>query len=509
MDIINYPGGIGFCVEHYSYHKKLIVILNIDREDGSTEHYIADAHYIEHLYENYEKWQTDKLPLYPYDSPYGKVTGISFSFIIHKDMRELPSIYVYKYASLEDFHRGHINIDDFRDPAFIKYNHFNTSHPYAETVQLALKEINTSREKLPIKPFFTRGNPDEPAHPVHEIHRLIDFVIERKRHDPYGRHYIHMAVFNFDNKNIINHLLYAYHEGVEIECIGGWEQVSSMDWIESIALLRQEGIQVYGVVRNTPHKESGGIASMHTKIIIFDGQASLSASFNLDFHIWGGNRENCIVSYSPYIALLYENIYQAIKGSYYISPEINLSSPFNSFYSFATYRAHNGKAYTCQDIIIREIARAKYSIIVVMFDINYLSGINEYGEKTNCIIELIKAQLRGVHVKMILNGSRVEAGPLPEIWDKDYRRYLKEPVQNLVDAGIEVIRLYNTWDIFSPLHHKFAIFDEESILTGSYNWYTVSTVSDEEMSLIRDREIAGKFLEEVYIMLRDFRLKYG
>ncbi|MEQ8192169.1 MAG: phospholipase D-like domain-containing protein, partial [Candidatus Eremiobacterota bacterium] len=82
-------------------------------------------------------------------------------------------------------------------------------------------------------------------------------------------------------------------------------------------------------------------------------------------------------------------------------------------------------------------------------------------------------------------------------------------VQSLVEAGIEVIRLYNTWDIFSPLHHKFAVFDEETVLTGSYNWYTVSAISDEEMSVIRDRGVAGKFLEEVYLLLSSFRLKHG
>ena len=506
MDIVNFPGGIGFCLEHYGFHKKLIVILNIYREDGSAEHYIQEASYVEQINKEYEKWQTDKLPLYPYDSHHGKVLNITFSFILHKDHKTLSSIYEYKFASIEDFYRGRISPDDFRD--FIKYNEYKLRIFHPETVQLSLHHINNPCEEFPVKPSFTRGNTEDPSHPRHEIHRLIDFVIDRKKRDIHGRHYIHMSVFNFDNPYIADHLIHAFYEGVEVECVGGWEQVSSMDYIESVAKLRKHKIPVYGVVRNIPH-EASGIASMHTKIIIFDGQASMSASFNLDFHIWGGNLENCVFHYSPHISVIYEHIYHAIKGAFYVSPHIDINARFNSFYSFAKYHSSDGKFYRAQDVIIREIRRAKHSIIVVMFDINYLPGFDEHGRRTDCIVELIKAKMRGVYVKIIFNGAVVETGRMPERWDKDYRRPLKEPVQSLVDAGIDVIRLYNTWDIFSPLHHKFAVFDEETVLTGSYNWYTVSAISDEEMSVIRDREIAGKYLEEVYLMLNSFRLKYG
>jgi len=510
MDISYSPGGIGFCLKNYSYNKKLYVIVYIHREDGAVENYILEGYYVEPLGNGYEKWQIRGIPIYPYHSPHGKAIKITFSFLIHKDGSVFPSFYEYKFASFFDLERCNVGLNDFREEGFITHNSFTTINPlHPATLQMAWREINHSPDRVPAGAFFTRGNTDSRDHPRHEIHRLLDMVIERKKRDPWGRHYIHIALFNFDNPYIAEHLLYACREGVEVECIGGWEQLSSLDWIESISLLRKAGIPLYGVVRNIPHDYRGGIGSMHTKIINFDGEASMTASFNLDFHIWGANWENAIFHYSPHIAILYENIYHAVKGTGYIPVQINPDCKFNSYYSFSSCPAFDGKNYKAEDIIIKEIRRARWSIVVVMFDIDYLIGVNEYGERTSTIDELTGAKWRGLDVKVILNGIKAEEGELPEIWDKDKRRPLKEPVSKLIDGEVEVFRVYNHWDIYSPLHHKFAVFDGETVMGGSYNWYSVSTVSDEEMVVIKDRELAGNFLEEASLILEKLRVKYG
>ena len=508
MDISYSAGGIGFSVKNYSHNKKLYIILYIEREDGVRENYILEALFVEPFKENFEKWQTKSLPLYLYESPHGKAVNITFSFIIHKDGKAIPSAYEYNYANYLDINRCRIELDDFLKGA--KYNTFMERHPlHPALIQMAWQEANNPMVNLEVRSFFTGGNTDSTSHPRHEIHRLIDMVIERKRRDPWGRHYIHIAVFNFDNPHMTDHLIYAKEQGVEIECLGGWEQVSSLDWIESFVDLRHHGIPIYGLVRNIPHDPSGGIASMHTKIINFDGEAAMTASFNLDFHIWGGNRENAIFLYSPHSAIHYENIYQAIKGSPYISPKIDPDSRFNSYYSFASYPSFNGKYYKAEDIIIREIRKSRSSITVVMFDLNHLCGKGDYGERASCIDELINAAWRGVNVKVVLNGIKAEEGDLPPEWDKDYQRPLKEPVKKMLHNGIEISRVYNPWDIYSPLHHKFAIFDEETVMGGSYNWYSVSPLSDEEMLVIRNRELAHEFVKETYVLLNDLRVKKG
>jgi phosphatidylserine/phosphatidylglycerophosphate/cardiolipin synthase-like enzyme len=58
-----------------------------------------------------------------------------------------------------------------------------------------------------------------------------------------------------------------------------------------------------------------------------------------------------------------------------------------------------------------------------------------------------------------------------------------------------------------PLHHKFAVFDGYTVITGSYNWYEPSLYSDEVLTVTRDRAIAGAFLDEAELLLRCFRIE--
>jgi phosphatidylserine/phosphatidylglycerophosphate/cardiolipin synthase-like enzyme len=47
------------------------------------------------------------------------------------------------------------------------------------------------------------------------------------------------------------------------------------------------------------------------------------------------------------------------------------------------------------------------------------------------------------------------------------------------------------------LHHKVMILDAETVITGSFNFSnSAATSNDENIVIIRDREIAGLYLEE-------------
>lgn len=405
-----------------------------------------------------------------YESCHGRIKYIIFSYIIHKDGRSIPSKYDYKLATLNDFHKGWIDLSDFHDPYFKTENTYSTYELNQEELQQALKRINNEYDSLPIRPFFTRGNTWDPGHPIHEIHRHIDRVIERKRNDRKGRHYIQIAMFDFDNYHVAEHFIYAKNSGVDIECIADWASISSMNCTENVARMRRAGISIYGVVRNTPCNPSEGIASMHTKFIIFDGEIVHSCSYNLHFHLWGGNWENGLVYYSRDFALLYSNIYHAIRGGVIQRLHVDPRHRYNLYYSFGSYYTPHRDYYRPRDAIITEIENAGHSIIVAMFDMDYLTGISYHdSHETDVITALINARNRGVRVRIIMNGMITHTGHLPEPWDKDFRRPLKEPVQRLKDAWIEVIYVYYWESIYSPLHHKFAVFDNYTVITESCN----------------------------------------
>ncbi|MBF0458218.1 MAG: hypothetical protein HQK99_10025 [Nitrospirae bacterium] len=504
--ISNFPGGIGFAFEDYAADKALRVVLKVFREDNAVEYYLMNADHCGHWGDNWQKWQTNQLPLFPYEGLHGRITHIKFSYVIHKDGVSIPSQYDYKFAVLDDFHRGYIDIGDFNAPDFNTINTYQTCELNRQDVQNALNRINFDYEHLPIRPYFTRGNTWSDDHPIHELHRHIDWVIKRKEEDMSGRHYIHMAIFDPDNYHVAQHLIHAKNKGVEVEVYAEWSAVSPMNATENIAKMRRAGIAICGIVRNNPSDPSYGIASMHTKFIIFDGEVVHSSSYNLHFHLWGGNWENGLVYYSREFATLYSNIYCAIKGGVIQRIEVTPESRYNLYYTFGSYYTHFRDYYRPQDVIITEINNAKHSIVVSMFDIGWLAGVSSYDHhETDVVSALITARNRGVQVKIILNGMIAHTGALPETWDKSKWRPLKEPAQRLKDNWMDLVFVYYHESIYSPLHHKFAVFDNYTVITESYNWYQASIHSDEVLSVTRDGRVAWDFMTEANKICESFR----
>ncbi|MGD0231826.1 MAG: phospholipase D-like domain-containing protein [Syntrophorhabdales bacterium] len=502
-----FPGGLGFSFLNYSDEKALRVRLAVKREDGVSEFYLSDASYVGEWGGPRQKWQTDRLPLFPYEGLHGLMRSMTFSYSILKDGVVIPSRYEYRFATLDDFYRGRLGHDDFRDPEFLRENNERPVAADDEVFQDAYDRFNASPKDRVMTPLFTRGDAGRQDHPVHEIHRAIDRVIDRKRREPAHPHSIRLAMFDFDNEHVTRHLVYAHDNGVGVECIGDWAQVSPMNASENIARLRRAGIRVYGIVRNDPSRRRADISSMHTKFILFDNDVVHSGSYNLHFHLWGGNWENGIVYRSPDASLLHLAVYRALKSGQRVRLAIDPSAPYNLYYSFGAY--HSGSAtMRAQDAIVSEIARARHSIVVCMFDLSPIRGIDpSSGRETDVIQALIRARDRGVRVQVILNGMITHAGPLPEPWDKAFPRPLKEPERRLKDAWIEVYYVYYWESVYSPLHHKFAVFDGQCVITGSYNWYEPSLYSDEVLSVTRDETIAASFLEEAELLLSSFRIE--
>jgi hypothetical protein len=54
------------------------------------------------------------------------------------------------------------------------------------------------------------------------------------------------------------------------------------------------------------------------------------------------------------------------------------------------------------------------------------------------------------------------------------------------------------------MHHKFAVIDGQTTLTGAYNWYSGSQVSDDDLVVVRDPSIAQRYLGEVTNLRRHY-----
>jgi cardiolipin hydrolase len=123
----------------------------------------------------------------------------------------------------------------------------------------------------------------------------------------------------------------------------------------------------------------------------------------------------------------------------------------------------------CRDIIVGQLKKALTSVDICVFTIsdNFITE-----EILNCLDRKLKIRIITDDEKVFDKGS-------------DIRKLSKAGIEVLVDA--------------SPhhMHHKFAIFDHQRIITGSYNWTrSASAHNQENVFLTDDKKVVGSFQEE-------------
>lgn len=92
---------------------------------------------------------------------------------------------------------------------------------------------------------------------------------------------------------------------------------------------------------------------------------------------------------------------------------------------------------------------------------------------------LIELKNRGVEVKVVLEDQQVN------VRGSEYER--------LKNAGVDV-KIDGNPDL---MHHKFAVIDDEFVITGSYNWSAAAEDrNDENLIVLRDKEVAELYKKE-------------
>ncbi len=132
-------------------------------------------------------------------------------------------------------------------------------------------------------------------------------------------------------------------------------------------------------------------------------------------------------------------------------------------------KIHFSPGKDCLNAIIDAMRNAKKTAKICVFTISD----NRIG---NAILDM---QMNGVNIQIISdNDKRFDKGS-----DIDY----------LYNKGID-IRLDTT---SAHMHHKFAIFDDEITLTGSYNWTrSAETRNYENILVTDDKKVAKNYTKE-------------
>jgi len=134
----------------------------------------------------------------------------------------------------------------------------------------------------------------------------------------------------------------------------------------------------------------------------------------------------------------------------------------------------------CSGAIIKIISQATKKIDICVFTIT----------DDNISRAIKKASDSGVKIKIITDNDKA--------YDKGSDIYL------LAKEGIDVVvDVENQW-----MHHKFAIFDGKTVLSGSYNWTRSAGRQNENIIIINNSDVALRFEREFFKLWKEFQKNF-
>lgn len=488
----------------YGVRANLKVVLRVYREHGICETYVVDSDPY-HIHWDRHRRATRDFYIHPCSRTFGHIHCVKFAYIVHLDERSLPSQQEYIFmdgAQLHDERPQQRRISG----EWASNNRYRTYEVNAWELQSDVDWYNHHFSSLRLIPKFTKGQPQHPFHPKRFIHDHIDKVIDCKRQHPDRFCSIKVSVDCIDDRDFTQHLVHANNHGVCVQCIVDWRKMTLTN-SPNYARLKRAGIELLGVFCTPQHPLIEVDPDMHTKFIIFNDEDCILGSFNITFDRWWANWESGMSFHSRGVCRLLDNVFQSERGGVNQPYGIDPYSPFNLLYTYGRQALLDGKYYRPHQAILAEIQRARHAIKIVLFLIGNLVG--EHGDSV--IDALIAAKRRGVYVHLLLNGHLARQGRvgIERSLHEELGRPLLPAVQRLRDAGIRVGLVYGQQDHrvpYSPIHSKYCVIDEATVIEGSFNWYNTSVFSHDLLVLATNREVAQAYLHEFEQIQRLFRI---
>ncbi len=133
-----------------------------------------------------------------------------------------------------------------------------------------------------------------------------------------------------------------------------------------------------------------------------------------------------------------------------------------------------------EEEVLKLLDQAREEVVIAHYNIRRESILNK----------LIELHQRGVKVRVAVD--KTNAG-----------REWNTGDDLMEQAGIEVLRTKPSGKR-SLMHLKVCVIDQETVMTGSYNWNaTAALANDENMLVVRDTDLAGAYRNEVLEVLGD------
>ena len=311
----------------------------------------------------------------------------------------------------------------------------------------------------------------------------IDAIAAAFRADPTTPRSLHAAIFNINDPRITDALLGAHAAGVGVRLVTeGTKFRPFQTWQTEYPRLVTAGVPLLGVVRP-------GTGAMHDKFALFDGATLTTGSFNWE---WGSsfeNHENMLATDRAEVVSAYARRFEVLAGELQRDREFAADPGGEVSVSFAPDEAPHR-------IAGQVIDAATETLEVAMFTCKDIAYTDD-GVETSLFAKMADAVERGVAVTVITDFGIAEASEYFGVWSED------DPMDELLASyGVHVVLADNTFGEYASMHHKFAVADAATVLTGAFNWYHDAAYrNDEDQMLWRDPRLAADYRGEITDLL--------
>ena len=318
-------------------------------------------------------------------------------------------------------------------------NNYDTSNSTLKTTQL---KTDASKN---IKIYFSKTKGSKSGG-VDEV--IINDINSAKKS-------IYLAMYNFTNDDIEHALVSAYRRGIDVKVVTDDKQHQDVD-VNLYDELESEGIEV-------EDDEGFGRGLMHNKILVIDSAISWSGSANFTNASFYGNWENFVRCTDVDVVSKYKEQIDELLNKEELPGALNKDN-------LELYFSPEDKFKRSR--LLKLIDSAKSSINFMVFLIND-KDIKD---------ALIRAKNRGLEIHGVFDKKQTS-------FQSKYTQY-----NNLKDANIDVKLIGDSWH---KLHNKVIIIDNQTVVTGSYNFsHTSDTKNNENSIIIHNSKIAQQYTDK-------------
>jgi len=318
---------------------------------------------------------------------------------------------------------------------------------------------------------------------------------------------IFLNIYEFTDSFLCDELIKALLRDVSVKIYLEGGPIGGISKEEKFILKRLQnyGANIRFIVSDNKKKVFSRYVFNHGKYLIIDNKTVIVESCN-----WGrtgvpkdpsyGNREWGIIIKNEIVAQYFLNVFfddwDPERCDSYSFYDMNFSYPSNFYIEDRIFRGTYSpnfsykKFYGNFTVIPVFSPDNSYSAILDIIDsandciyIEQLYIYRDWSDKLNPFVEkLVKKAKQGVKIKVIMN------------YNPSYESTNKEINQTkiyLESYGINVKFIYTNWSIFTNVHNKGVIVDNNTVLISSINWNENSVTRNREAGIIiKNSEIA-------------------